>query len=468
MGQITKLKNFISSSALSAVLKYFTVTFIIVLAATTVLLGRFGVAEIVMINIFLVLTAVFLKWPNLGLYLMCLLAPYWGWQFVSETINVPYVDLVALALFFAMLLRTAMAWLIKLEGERLDDFVYLKKFFAWPYFVLFLGFGLISLINSPDFLIGFKYLLRPLLFMYLMFVLLPINLILKRKIFKRVLIALLGGGIGAAILGMLTVVLTEGGLFARRAQPYPVLGVNLLGGNWNALAETLVVAIPCALIFYFAARKVRSRGYFILLGMLLITVLLLTMSRSGWLALLLQMTILLFGFLRKSLFNKKVILLLSLSFLILVIVYVFFWGQISAVKGSDSSRWLMTSVAWYHFTNHPFIGNGLNTFNDLVGKTFVYAVEFGDPLDSHGFGQKLLAETGILGLLSFVILLGFIFRHYLKAYLESFGDNKIMILLLIMMASGVVFFQLFSTSYFLAKMWLPLGVCVAGVNLYRK
>jgi len=468
MGQITKLKNFIIATELNSVLKYFMFVLIIVLAALGLLFSKFGAAELLMISLFIFLSALFLKWPNSGLYLMAFLTPFWGWQFISDTINVPYVDLVALALFFALMVRTAIAGLIKLEGERLDNFIYLKKFSGWPYFLIFFTIGLLSLINSPDILIGLKYLLRPLIFMYLMFVVVPINLIVTRKIFKRVLISLLSSGVVAAFLGLLTVVLTKGGLFERRAQPYPIFGVNLLGGNWNALAETLVVAIPCALIFYFAAKKLRNRGYFLLLGMLLIVILLLTMSRSGWLALLLQFIILLFGFLRKSLFSKRVILMLSFSFLILIIVYVFFWGQISAVKGSDSSRWLMTSVAWYHFTNHPFIGNGLNTFNDLVGKTFVYAVEFGDPLDSHGFGQKLLAETGILGLISFIVVLGYLFRHYFKAYLDSFGNNKIMILLLLMMAVGVVFFQLFSTSYFLAKMWLPLGVCFADVNLYRK
>jgi O-antigen ligase len=127
----------------------------------------------------------------------------------------------------------------------------------------------------------------------------------------------------------------------------------------------------------------------------------------------------------------------------------------------------MTSVAWYHFTNHPFVGNGLNSFNDLVGKTFLYSVEFGDPLESHGFMQKLLSETGLLGFLGFVVLLLKIFKDLLHAYLNSFGTNKLMILLLIMMSCGAVFFQLFSTSYFLSQMWLPLGVSLAGIKLYQ-
>jgi len=467
MGQINKFKKFLQANNFYSCLKFVMLILVLVLLFTLAFFSRLSASNIIMIDLFIVLSSLFLKWPNLGLYSMVFLTPFWGWQYVSDKINVPYVDVFALALFFALVLRTIIAWLIKLEGDKVEGFPYFKKFFAWPYFLLFFVGSAFSLMNSPDTLISFKYLLRPLVFFYLMFVLLPINLIQTKKIFKRVLVAFLASGVLTAFLGLLTVMFTQGGLFARRAQPYPVFGVNLLGGNWNALAETLVVAVPCAIIFYFAAKKVHNRGYFVLLTMFLVSILLLTMSRSGWLVLAFQFLILLFGFMRKSMFNKRVILLLGLTLLILVIVYVFFWAQISAVKGSDSSRWLMTSVAWYHFTNHPVIGNGLNTFNDLVGRTFVYAVEFGDPLDSHGFVQKLLAETGLIGLITFVILLGYIFKELLNGYLDSFGEKKLMILLLIVMASGVVFFQLFSTSYFLAKMWLPLGVCLTGVKLYK-
>jgi len=467
MGQVNKFKNFLLATDFYSGLKFVMLILILVLLVVLATFNSLSVSNLVMVALFIILSSLFLKWPNFGLYCMVFLTPFWGWQYVSDKINVPYVDLFALALFFALILRTVIAWLIKLEGEKVEHFVYLKKFFAWPYFALFFVASAFSLFNSPDILLSLKYLLRPLIFFYLMFVLLPINLILNKKIFKRVLATFLTSGIITAILGLLTVVLTQGGLFARRAQPFPVFGVNLLGGNWNALAETLVVAIPCAMIFYFAAKKVHNRGYFVLITMFLIAILLLTLSRSGWLVLFLQVLILLFGFMHKRMLNKRVVLLLILSLLIMSLVYVFFWGQISAVRGSDSSRWLMTSVAWYHFTNHPVIGNGLNTFNDLVGRTFVYAVEFGDPLDSHGFVQKLLAETGLMGLLTFVFLLGYLFKNLLKSYLDSAGQSKLMILLLIVMAVGVVFFQLFSTSYFLAKMWLPLGVCLAGVKLYK-
>lgn len=467
MEQVNKFKQFLLAPDFYSGLKYIMSLLLVVFGFTLAFYSFLNAANLIMLDLLLVLSGLFFKWPNWGLYSVAFLTPFWGWQYISTSVNIPYVDFFVLALFCAMVLRTAVAGLIKLEGGRIDGFICLKKFFAWPYFVAFFVACFISLLNSPDIFIGVKYLLRPLIFFYLMFVLLPINIIQTKKVLKRVLIAFLASGALAAVSGLMTVLLTQGGLFARRAQPYPFFGVNLLGGNWNALAETLVVAIPCALIFYFAVRKLRTRGYFVLLAMFLISILLLTLSRAGWLALFFQFLILLFGFMRKSMLNKKVVLLLVLSLLVLSLVYVFFWGQISAVRGSDSSRWLMTSVAWYNFTNHPIIGNGLNTFNDLVGKTFIYAVEFGDPLDSHGFGQKLLAETGVLGLISFVILLGVLFRDLLKSYLASAGESKLMILLLIVMAAGVVFFQLFSTSYYLAKMWLPLGVCLAGAKLYK-
>ena len=96
-------------------------------------------------------------------------------------------------------------------------------------------------------------------------------------------------------------------------------------------------------------------------------------------------------------------------------------------------------------------------------------MEFGDPLESHGFVQKLLTETGILGLISFVSLLIYLGNKHLQGYAKAkFLTNKRIITCLMMVFVGLVLFELFSTSYFVANMWLPIGVGLAGVKLYSE
>ena len=447
-------------------MKMIMISLLAVIAFSLLSLNYLPISLVFFIDLLIFLTLIFSKWINLGLYAMVLFFPFWGWQYVSGSINLPYVDLFAVALFAAMLLRTILYGLARLEGFEWPGFIYLKKVFGWQYFLAFFLACSLALISNPDLLLGVKYLLRPILFFYLMFVILPVNIILDKKVFRRVIGTFLAGGTVVAVLGFLTVLTTPGGWFERRAQPFPLFGVNLLGGNWNALAEVLVVAIPSVLIYFVWSQKIKNRGWLLLLGSFVASILLLTFSRSGWLVLLFQSIILYFGFWGKKFFSQKSLILIILTLFILTSFYVLVWGQISQVRGSDSSRWLMTSVAWHHFKSSPVIGNGLNTFNDMVGGTFVYAIEYGDPLDSHGFVQKLLTETGALGFITFCLFLIYIYREILMSYLRSTKTNKLILLFIIMMAGGVVFFQLFSTSYFLSKMWLPLGVALAGAKLY--
>ena len=465
---INKIKDFLDSRLIISGMKMVMIAMLAVAGFSLLAFSYLPISLILFVDLLIFLTIIFFKWINLGLYAMVLFFPFWGWQFISGNINLPFVDLVAVALFAAMLIRTLMYGVARLEGYEWPGFVYLKKFFGWQYFLVFFLACSLALINNPDFLLGLKYLLRPILFFYLMFVVLPTNIILEKRIFRKVIGLFLVSGTFVAVMGLFTVLMTPGGWFDRRAQPFPVLGVNLLGGNWNALAEVLVVAIPSILMYFVWSNKIKSRGWLLILGSFVVSVLLLTFSRSGWLVLLFQSIILYFGFWGKKFFSQKSLVLIILTLFIVTSFYVLVWGQVSQVRGSDSSRWLMTSVSWYHFVESPIIGNGLNTFNRIVGGTFVYAVEYGDPLDSHGFVQKLLTETGALGFITFCLFLLYIYREILTSYLKSTKTNRLILLFIVMMAGGVVFFQLFSTSYFLSKMWLPIGVALAGAKLYGK
>ncbi len=66
----------------------------------------------------------------------------------------------------------------------------------------------------------------------------------------------------------------------------------------------------------------------------------------------------------------------------------------STAQSSNSTRLMLTQIAMQVFETSPIFGGGAGTFLERVGSTQVFLIEYGDPLDSHGFIQKIAAETG--------------------------------------------------------------------------
>jgi O-antigen ligase len=401
--------------------------------------------------------AVFWFFPQLGLYLMVALYPFVNWQFRAGEINLPYVDLVAIFLLTAILLKTI--WqVINGQGAQL----FRQKIPGLIFGVIFWLATALSLFNSDLPFPAIKYWLRPIVFFYLMFVILPFCLIDDKKKLKNVLRIFLGVGIFTALSGSLSVLFGVGPWYSHRAIPFSFGNFNPLGGNHNAVAEVLAAVIPLTFILYLLSEKIKARGWYILAIFFMAVVLILTFSRSGWLALLVEFLILLFYHFRLKI-NKIAFSAIVLVVLFSVVLsYFVVWQNISWVQTSNANRILMTKIAFNSFLEHPFIGNGLNTFQQIVGRTFVYRVEFADPLESHGFVQKLLTETGGFGLAAFIALLGSIFVYYFRGLRRT--ENKKareIVLCFLMMLAGLSVFELFSTSYFLATMWLPIGVGMA-------
>ncbi|HEX9664509.1 MAG TPA: hypothetical protein VGA49_01665, partial [Patescibacteria group bacterium] len=130
------------------------------------------------------LLAVRLEW---GIYLIAALFPFINLQiFIGKSFNVPYVDLVAMAVFAA--------WLIKLfwDWANTGRFIKLKDLPGIFFFLLFIGASLLSLYNSQNVLQSLKFVLRPLAFFYLMFVIVPYNIIKDFKALKNIIRIMFG------------------------------------------------------------------------------------------------------------------------------------------------------------------------------------------------------------------------------------------------------------------------------------
>jgi hypothetical protein len=85
-----------------------------------------------------VLFIFFLKYPQAGIYLIAFLFPFNYLEFVYSSLNVPYVDLVALMLFAAWLVRSLNS---ALKNQANFNWKY------WPGWLLMLLFVIASLLS---------------------------------------------------------------------------------------------------------------------------------------------------------------------------------------------------------------------------------------------------------------------------------------------------------------------------------
>jgi len=414
----------------------------------------------------------FFRFINLGLYLIVFFYPFIYLQlFVGRDINIPYVDLLAIFVFFSWVLRSiilppygGLGFIKEIgKGAKLSW----ENFPGFLFFLLFIFASLLSLINTENFLFSLKYILRPLSFFYLMFVVLPYNAINSRKILINVFWTFFAVGIIVALMGIWSVLFPSGtGLF-RRAVPLPIFGISILGTNHNLIAEVLISVIPIGFILVWEAREIFVKKVLIIGVLLMSVVNLLTFSRTGWIALAFELLILVLVKYRKNIrnfFELGLMVLLILSPLVLY-GYIFMTSEI--VRSSNLNRLALTKIALETFAKHPIAGAGAGTFVEQVARDQWYVIDFGNPSEAHGVVQKLLAETGLLGFLTFFALLGYIIWRLVKVYrnLPRESSYKYILLALILSSGGSIIFQLFNTSYFVSKLWLPLGIALAAARL---
>lgn len=425
-----------------------------------------------------------------------------------KNIQAPVADFFALILFSAFALRF---FLDKFRKKRRTDIAITLNGSAFPYFILFLFAGLLSLINVPaDNLAGsFKYLLRPIFFFYLMWLFLPVAVIETKKTLERVAHIMLGAGAVAGVFGWLPLIFGDATLYnLRRLTPGALWGVAPLTFNHNILAEALVLAVPLALYFFNktagAANSTdiaRANGivgensigagaantanvisganensanaagaakkYYFLLFVFLIITALLTFSRAGWIALLAE--VITYFWLVRTNFKSAELLKKTGAIALLLspfIIYMIIFSASSIATSSNTTRWDMTQIAWLNFSRHPLIGNGVGTFTTLLADTRQFTVEYGNTIESHGVIQKLISETGLLGLVAFFL---FVYGVIAKLYpLAKSGKEGGLGMFLFLGFIGSLIFQLFNTSYFNQHLWLVAGVGLAAAKILKK
>lgn len=364
------------------------------------------------------------------------------------------------------------AWMVKvfLLWFRRRDVNWRPILPIWKSYAALIAAHIVSIFSSygPDVVMALKYVLRPVTFCYVAFIALPVNIIRSRRRLRATLGVLTAVGLIACLDGLLSMWSFE--FFAsdiRRAHPIPLFGMNLFGDNHNLLAELLLISAPSSLALAFMSRKPNVKYLLYAACGLQTLIALLTLSRTAWLVAIFQSVFLALTLWRQEI-RKYAFEIAAL--VILMVPLAAFQLQFSfstTAQSSNTTRWMLSDIALFAFKEHPWIGGGAGTFVWRVGNAEIFIKEFGGALDAHGFIQKLMAETGISGLLAYALVLisgmSFIYRR-----LSRFkGDAREVSLILCASAAGAVAYQFANTAYWTAHMWLPIGVLFAALLMFE-
>ncbi len=453
--------------------------------AILILLGALGIVWQGVFFVFAVFLLTLLWWLSynleIGWYILVFLSPmiHWMlrgvdyWYVFQEypfflSIEAPVVEFWALFLLIAFLLSRVRMW-SKGESQVL-------LFPGMKWFALFFLTAVIALANvhSTEVRPLFWYAVRFILFFYIAYIVLGANIVRTKAAFKKSLYALAAGGLFAACIGFVS--LFTGAwrdvYGVPRATPFALFrGWAPFGYQHIFLGETLTTTFPVFVYLWYIAKKDYRRWW----GSAAIFVLcigLLTLSRAAWVTFFVEGVLLLLLLAQmhraKKVYRAVKTALIVLSPVITYFVYFVFTSAI--VRGSNAARWALTEVALFFWTQHPLIGNGPGSFIPNLDQVLYFEVEFGAAIDAHGIAQKLLAEQGILGLLTFSLFIGWIlWRLYMRYRNEKFSHTARLVgfFSLFLVVSPLVF-QIFNTQYYSPKMWVPIAIAIIGSIVHKR
>lgn len=387
------------------------------------------------------------------------------------TINAPVVDFLAVILLSAVLIIGLLNQ--KWFRERIKELWRVPGFFSY---LLFLTAAFVSAFlayHNGD-VLAFKSWWRPYMFVYAAFVLPFIFNNKNNTAFIKFFRVLCGVGIGVAIFGALSLLTGQSGDAIWRVTPFAIFGFAPLGYNHNLLAEVLVTTVPAFLVL--AGLQTGPDGakkfyIYSLVGVVIIT--LLTLSRAAWLALMVTFGVWFWIHHQKNIIhflvkkNQWLVAVAAVFFMSIAGYMVYFLGTGTALS-STAARFDVTRVVALYVQRQPWFGYGPGSYIDVVGDTALLQLEYGDALDAHGFVQKIILETGVVGLFLFIFFLGIIIRALYQVVKKTTSETERLIFSgLFAMVTGSVVFQLFNTSYFNSVFWIPIGLASAAL-VYHK
>ncbi|MFA5318033.1 MAG: O-antigen ligase family protein [Patescibacteria group bacterium] len=386
----------------------------------------------------------------------------------NKAFAIPLVDLFGIALFVCFLINFLKKKFYELEKE---DGNMKIQFPAIITFLFFFSTSLLSAVNAYSWFGSVWYSIRWILVFYLIYIILPVNIIKSKRILKNTIFSFVLAGVFVSLMGIASIFYQDLGNEFMRLKPISIFGVYPIGENQKQISEILVVAgMFAAMLFYWAKENIYQRYLFFVLWSIFMVVLLGSFSRAAWLIVFLQIIFLLYKYRLKIKEYQVQLALISVLLLALLapIVYYMIILQTNAPGlGSNEHRILLNQLAWEGFLRHPILGHGSGDFFHLVDTNIRYQATGASLMDSHGIWQKIASEMGMLGLASFTAFIGAIGSFVYKKYKEITDKfNRELFVYTIIAALSIFLFEWFDTSFYRGKLWFTVGVMLAAAYIF--
>jgi len=226
--------------------------------------------------------------------------------------------------------------------------------------------------------------------------------------------------------------------------------------HYNDFASFLVAMLLITCAVFGRAKKLMLGFILAVLSLLMVTNLILTHSRAGWLSLFLGFTLLVIFFPNR---NRKTIFISFLVFSALGLASLPFTKEllISFMKRADGGRFQIWQAGFMMFRQSPLIGRGLGLFMHHLPQ---YGLE---PLYAHNCYLQILAESGLLGLFSFLWFLGEIISRGFKKIARN---SDILFLGLFSAFSAFLIHIFFDTQLYSLKLSMLFWLLASFVAVY--
>ncbi len=204
--------------------------------------------------------------------------------------------------------------------------------------------------------------------------------------------------------------------FIRNRQYFEIPRIHATFSSANDYGCYLATAIPFTLSCFFARLNFKKllRFLFVALFLLLFLCLILTISRGAWFALIASTLFM-------SIWIRALGIIFLLFGIVIIIAHQFFFPYLKErlqnlfvfFDPSSIDRKMIWQAAWKMCMANPLVGLGLGTFmfnfEKFVVKGYPYSIPY-----AHNCYLQMAAETGIIGLASFLSILILFFYYGIK------------------------------------------------------
>jgi len=247
----------------------------------------------------------------------------------------------------------------------------------------------------------------------------------------------------------------------------------------NALASLLLITLPYSLIIMISENySLLYRIIISIISAVTIMTIIITGSRSAVLGMIIEFAFFLYYFLYiKRKFPKFNFIILFMFLIVIFILYIKFpaWEIIgwrftseNIISRDLNTRIMIQEASYKLFTMHPLIGNGIASTGGIE------SIRSGKVFQAHNYLLQTLAESGILGLSSFLMFISYlVYILYQDLTRNKYNPNiyqytfATLVMLIAVLVQGL-FENTFGTRWFDYLFYIAISIYMSHYNFHKE